>query len=439
MRILIANNRYFQSGGPERYLFSISSALSMRGHAVIPFALAYRDNAATVSSGYFPPTPLNADFVRIDDRPLGAAERVRLAAKIIWNSDVYRHARRILREKRIDVAYALQVAHYLFPEIMLAARDERVPIVWRQSDFQILCPAYNSFRAGKPCLLCDKALWPALRHRCLKGSISMTAVRVLAMHHARLRGADRIPARIVCPTSFLIERLRKTGFPHDKLVRLPTPTTEEFFQLYQESTADPHQTPSTHDSTDRPYALYVGGFFAPKGPAVAVEAARGRAWRLVLAGDTDTPEGARLRAAAAGAPNIEFVGRADAGELGCLYRDARAVIIPSLWYENLPNVLVEAMAAGKAVVGSDVPGISEFIDRDDNGLLFPAGDSERLAALIDKLMADPKEAARLGANARASAMKNHRMDDHVLRLESLFEDVIRSRRGPGPALRTSSR
>ena len=71
---------------------------------------------------------------------------------------------------------------------------------------------------------------------------------------------------------------------------------------------------------------------------------------------------------------------------------ARAVVLPSEWYENAPMSVLEAYAFGKTVIGADIGGIPELIRPGTTGWLFPSGDSDALAAVL-------REAAALSAGS----------------------------------------
>jgi glycogen(starch) synthase len=74
-------------------------------------------------------------------------------------------------------------------------------------------------------------------------------------------------------------------------------------------------------------------------------------------------------------------------------------------YEELPSVLIEAMAAGLPVIPSRVGGIPALVDHDVNGLLVPPGDPAALAAAISRVLTEPGTAARLAAAARQTAQR----------------------------------
>lgn len=86
---------------------------------------------------------------------------------------------------------------------------------------------------------------------------------------------------------------------------------------------------------------------------------------------------------------------------------ATQVFVLSTRWEGMPLALVEAMAAGCACVGTDVVGVREVIDPDHTGLLVPPADANALADAIQRVLLDPALAERLGAAARAQALKEH--------------------------------
>ncbi len=83
------------------------------------------------------------------------------------------------------------------------------------------------------------------------------------------------------------------------------------------------------------------------------------------------------------------------------------VCVLSTHYEGMPLALLEGMAAGCAAVGSAVPGVREVISDGVDGLLVPEGDATALALALERLLRDPALAARLAAQARATALREY--------------------------------
>jgi glycosyltransferase involved in cell wall biosynthesis len=157
--------------------------------------------------------------------------------------------------------------------------------------------------------------------------------------------------------------------------------------------------------------LAVGRLVAKKGFDVLIDALRllDFDWRLLIVGDG--PLSADLEHAARAtthADRIRFLGARTHAELPGLYHDADVVVVPSVIdadgdRDGLPNVVLEAMACGLPIVGSDVAAIPTAILHRDTGLLVDPGDVHGLAKALDELAKDSDFRDTLGANARARA------------------------------------
>ena len=137
---------------------------------------------------------------------------------------------------------------------------------------------------------------------------------------------------------------------------------------------------------DPPHVLYVGRLSVEKGIDVIAEATKGL--DLVVAGDGP------LRHLLP-----EAKGFLSPDEISRLYERAAVVVMASR-AEGLPNVLLEAMAHGKAVVTTPVGGIPTVVEDDKTGLLVPTDDPAALREALERLLADPQLRRRLGEAAR---------------------------------------
>ena len=145
---------------------------------------------------------------------------------------------------------------------------------------------------------------------------------------------------------------------------------------------------------------------------------------LVIAGDG--PERAALEALAARlAPGrVRFTGLIGPAELAALTAEAAVVAAPSLVPETGPLVTLEAMVAGRAVIGSDWPTFRERIGDDERGLIVPRGDVDALAAALRRLLTDRPLAERLAAAARAHGLAHHTAGAVVPAIVEVYREAI---------------
>jgi glycosyltransferase involved in cell wall biosynthesis len=148
--------------------------------------------------------------------------------------------------------------------------------------------------------------------------------------------------------------------------------------------------------------------------ARAAELEGGARVRVLLVGDDPFGEG-RVRAQALAA-QLGLAGRvAFAGirrDVPDLMGASDAFVLASLW-EGLGLVFLEAMAAERCVLATDVSAVPEVVVQGETGLLVPAGDPEPLARGLARLASDPDERARMGAAGRARVLEHFGLDRMV--------------------------
>src|SRR5262249_54239489 len=177
-------------------------------------------------------------------------------------------------------------------------------------------------------------------------------------------------------------------------------------------------------------ALFVGRLGAQKGLTtlldafdIALSAWPGQGWHLALAGDG--PDRDKLRADADARPalsgRVHWLGqRAD---VPALLHAADLLVLPSLW-EGMPNALLEAMAARRAVVAPAGEGPEDLVPPDVTGWLAPPGDPDALARALLDAAADPARLRRLGDAARARVEAEFSPARAVLSYERLWAGLL---------------
>jgi len=125
--------------------------------------------------------------------------------------------------------------------------------------------------------------------------------------------------------------------------------------------------------------------------------------------------------------SVVMAGRYESHELPQLMQQVDWVVVPSRWWENSPLVIQEAFAHGRPVICSDIGGMAEKIVHGVNGLHFRVGDAVSLAGTIGTAVREEGLWARL----RAEISPPHGMEEHLRRLEAIYNDLLdRPHRGP---------
>lgn len=122
------------------------------------------------------------------------------------------------------------------------------------------------------------------------------------------------------------------------------------------------------------------------------------------------------------ADRVHFLGaRHDVGDLMPHFD----VVWSTSAYEGLSNVIMEAMAAARPVVATDIPGTNELITHGKTGMLVPVGDRAALAGCTKTLLEQPDAAARLGEAARESILGEYGIDKMVARYADVYRAVMK--------------
>ena len=122
-------------------------------------------------------------------------------------------------------------------------------------------------------------------------------------------------------------------------------------------------------------------------------------------------------------PNAKYVGMKHGDELRSLLLGSRAVVVPSLCYENQPFSIIEAFAAAKPVIASDLGGMTELVQHGERGLLVPPGNVEALGNAMEWMVTHPEEAKDMGRKARIYALEEHSAEVHYKKLLQVYKRV----------------
>ncbi len=174
---------------------------------------------------------------------------------------------------------------------------------------------------------------------------------------------------------------------------------------------------------DRPVVLTVARLDEQKGHEVLIEAAaRLPEACFVLAGEGPRRPQLEKQTNELGlGDRVVFLGwRSDVPQL---LAACDAFVLPSL-YEGTSLALLEAMAAGKAIVGSAVGGTDEVVVDGESGLLVPPGDAAALAAALQQVLAEAQLRERLGDAARSRAESHFSASVAAQRVTGVYEDLL---------------
>lgn len=361
--LLSINNYYYRRGGAEVVFLEQNRMLEEAGWQVVPFAMKHPNNLATPWDTYFP------DEIEFGQDYSTTAKLVR-ASRVVYSLQARDRLKELLGVFSPRIAHVHNIYHHLSPSILPLLRERGIPVVMTVHDLKLACPAYTMMRGNRPCESCRGGkVHNVLLNRCIKGSAALSAVVMAeAALHRLLRTYESSVARFIVPSRFVLETLVRWGWPRESFVHVP-------------NFVDVDRFPPGSGIGRR--FVYCGRLDALKGVETLVRAAALARQPVTIVGAG--PQEARLHALAAELnADVSFAGYLAKDALIDVLRSARAVVVPSEVNENAPLSLLEAYATARPVIGSSIAGIPELIREDETGALFPTGDVEALAAILER-------------------------------------------------------
>lgn len=411
MRILLVNYRYFISGGPEKYMFNIKKMLEDNGHEVIPFSIHSNKNVETEYSKYFVEPIGSRDAIYFDEVKKTPKSIWQMLSRSVYSVEVEKAIQKEIKDVKPDLVYIIHFVNKLSPSVITGAKKMGVPVVLRLSDYFLLCPRFDFMYNKKVCEDCLTCGYKScIRKRCVKGSLFASVVRVFSMKIHKIMNIYKNVDAFITPSEFLKNKLITNGFDRSKIYCIPT------FTVSKTEVGEP-------EIGD--YGLYFGRVSEEKGVETVVKAfAKLPEHRLVIMGDDTTDEAKRLKnfIGENEIKNIEFTGFKAGIELEEIVKGARFTLIPSIWYDNLPNTALESFQYSKPVIASNIGSLPELVVDGYNGYLFEPGNEDELIKKI-KLMDDQANVKTMGANSRRCLEERFSPQKHYDTLMGVFEGV----------------
>ncbi len=421
MKVLQINKFFYRRGGAETHFLDLCHLLESKGHEVIHFSTQNPANELSPYSRYF------VKGIEMRGRH-GLFSGLKIAEHIFYSSEAARQLECLIKKTKPEIAHLHNIYRHLSPSILLVLKKYKIPMVMTLHDYKLICPNYQLFTQGKICERCKRhKYYQAIFHRCVFGKILPSAAAALEMSFHKLWGVYEKNINIfISPSQFLKDKFIEWGQAGKKIKVLPNfviPSDGSPKNSHPELVSGSYEMPKQVRHDIKKYLLYFGRLSQEKGLLTLLSAMQKLpevSLHIVGDGPLFLPlkKGEIKRGF-----NITLVGYKSGFELAQEIAGAQAIVVPSVWYENYPLSVLEAMSYGKPVIASAIGGLLEIVREGESGFLFRPGDVNDLADKLKQLWADENLAKKMGQTAQAQVLKENSFEKYYQELMAVYESL----------------
>lgn len=406
MKILMVNKFYYIKGGSETYYFSLKDLLEKNGYEVIDFSMEDEKNFESKYSKFF---VNNVDY----NKEQSIFSKMKEAKKIIYSTEAKKKLELLIKETKPDIAHLHIFQHQLSLSILDVLKKYNIPIVYTAHDLKMICPNYKMLTHGEICERCkDGKYYNCLKYKCLKDSMAKSGVAMMEAYINKWRKAyDKIDY-IITPSKFYMNKFIEFGIDKNKITHIPNFLNTEAVEYDK--------------LANQNYFLYFGRLSEEKGVITLIKAMKGIKSTLKIVGTGPLKDEIEKYVEDNNCNNIEVLGFKSGRELNTIVANAKAVILPSEWYENGPYSAIEALKLKRPLIGSDLGGIPELVNEGKSGFIFRNGNVNDLNEKINKLNNLAKENLSCFQECAYDIFINQYTDKrHYNDLINIYEKVLR--------------
>jgi len=400
MKILLVNKFFYLRGGAERAFFDTAELLKSRGHKTIFFSMKHPNNRESSFSEHFV-SPV--DFNQMS----GFWNKIKAAGRILYSIESQKKIRKLLEQEKPKLVHLHNIHSQISPSILYAIKKYNLPVIMTLHDYKLICPVYTFLREGKLCEKCTgQNYYHCLTQKCSKDSYVKSLINTLEMYfHHQLLHIYNLVDIFICPSRFMQNKISQAGYKIKSHYLPNFIYPDKFVPSY---------------TGEKETLVYFGRLSKEKGLFTLLKAVKNTDIKIKLIGDGPLKNDLKQKVKQEGLKNVILTGYQSGKELYDHIKKSWAAVLPSLWYENNPRMILESFALGKPLIGSRIGGIPELVIDEKTGFTFQPGSSEDLRNKILYLTRNPDKIHQMGKNARLWAEQNFGPETHFKKLIHIY-------------------
>ncbi|WP_448528502.1 glycosyltransferase family 4 protein [Raineya sp.] len=388
MKILQIHNRYTKKGGEDGVVEAEKNLLLANNHSV--------------------------EQLFFENSAIQGLEKLKIFYKSLYNWEAQKIVREKIKTFQPDIIHLHNLFYVASPAVLYEAHRQKIPVVQTIHNFRLICAGSLLLREGKVCEICTQKTFPlaGIQYKCFQNSAIKSAqlTMVTGLHKWLGTWKNKVDAYITL-TEFVKNKLIQSSLhlPNEKIFIKPNFTYDKGF-----ATAEQRQD----------FFLFVGRLSQEKGVRILLEASKTYEFKLEIIGGGEQEN--LVRAYASSNPNIIYHGFQGQDFIFAKMKACRALLFPSVWYENMPLTILEAFSTGTPVIISDIDNLNEIVTDQHNGLHFRTGNSQDLAQKIQ--LFQQNSFSHFYTNARKTYENLYSPEKNYQRLMQIYESVLQKKK-----------
>lgn len=391
MKILFIHNFYRQAGGEDKVVANEMRILENGGHQVT--LLAFHNDAFKRS--------------------------FKTLKSLFHNQHAFQQTKDKIQQFRPDLIHVHNFFYTASTAVFKAAEEAKVPVIQTLHNYRSICISALLMRNHAPCELCVNQMipWQGIKYQCFQGSSGKSAVLagLIAWQKYTKAWTTRVQ-KVIALTSYAKHKILNSSLGiHSNQILVKANSVDDF-----------GLSPWQHREN---YLLFVGRLSSEKGIQVLLEASQHTQLNIRVIGDG--PLANRVQIASENQDNLSYLGPQKHTIVMQQVKACKGLLMPSLWYEGLPNTILEAFSTGTPVLASDIDNLNQIVRNQENGLTFKMGDGKDLADKAEVLCSNQTKWSDLAKNARESYEQLYSHTINFQQLIDIYQEAIHDYQNTG--------
>lgn len=404
----MVNKFFYIKGGSETYYFALKRKLEKEGHTIIDFSMKDKKNFESEYADYFVD---NIDY----SGNTSFINKLKMGTNIIYSQEAKRKFEELVIKTKPDIVHLHIFQHQLSPSILDVCKKYNLPTVYTAHDLKMVCLNYKMMHHGHICEDCkDGHMYHCILNKCVKDSFAKSCINTIEGYLHKWRKSYDAIDYIITPSEFYKTKFEEFGIQSNRLVHIPNFLDRE--------------VPRVNDREDKEkYYLYFGRLSEEKGILTLIKAIENVNANLYIVGSGPLKEEIESYIWSRKLKNIKLLGFKSGQELIDIVGNARAVVLPSEWYENGPYSAIEALQVGRPIIGANIGGIPELVNK--NGYLYESANVLELNKSIKRsLECTEDEYTEMKKESVKIFDGTYTADVHYKHLIHVYENAIEKHR-----------